>query len=194
MEEGYRKVLERHRAKFRCAVTVERLFSPLVASHVLSSEELFDIQSEHSSQRVDRLLDLVQRKDYETFKKLCVVLETTYPYMLNCMFLGVEPPITTGRWRHFLCKHFGFRFTPLDSHASPVLFNLITTIWTNSDDLVCSILPMLDWEIRAKSGEASCYQYIYLCYSVLCVRWLCFVCGLPHRLLVGYMHSYSLKT
>ncbi len=96
MEEGYKKVIERHRDKFRRAVTVERLFSPLVVSHVVNSEEAQAIQGEHPAQRVDRLLDVIQRKDYETFKKFCVVLETTYPYMLNCMFLGVEPPTTSG--------------------------------------------------------------------------------------------------
>ena len=96
MEEGYKKVVERHRDKFRRAITVERLFSPLVVSHVVNSEEAQAIQSEHPAQRVDRLLDVIQRKDYETFKKFCVVLETTYPYMLNCMFLGVEPPTTSG--------------------------------------------------------------------------------------------------
>ncbi|KAL9962960.1 hypothetical protein ACROYT_G032118 [Oculina patagonica] len=95
MEEGYKKVIERHRDKFRRAVTVERLFSPLVVSHVVNSEEAQAIQGEHPAQRVDRLLDVIQRKDYETFKKFCVVLETTYPYMLNCMFLGVEPPTTS---------------------------------------------------------------------------------------------------
>lgn len=98
MEEGYKKVIERHRDKFRRAITVERLFSPLVVSHVVNSEESQAIQGEHPAQRVDRLLDVIQRKDYETFKKFCVVLETTYPYMLNCMFLGVEPPTTSGEW------------------------------------------------------------------------------------------------
>ena len=102
MEEGYRKVLERHRAKFRSAVTVERLFSSLVVGHVLSSEELLEIQNEVPSQRVDRLIDLVKLNSYETFKKFCVVLETTYPYMLNCMFLGVEPPITSGKQKALL--------------------------------------------------------------------------------------------
>lgn len=95
MEEGYKKVIERHRDKFRRAITVERLFSPLVVSHVVNAEEAQAIQSEHPGQRVDRLLDVIQRKDDETFKKFCVVLETTYPYMLNCMFLGVEPPTTS---------------------------------------------------------------------------------------------------
>ena len=99
MEEGYKNVIERHRDKFRSAMTVERLLSPLVVSHVVNSDELQAIQNEHPSQRVDRLLNVIQRKDHETFKKFCVVLETTYPYMLNCMFLGVEPPIskTTGK-------------------------------------------------------------------------------------------------
>ena len=96
MEEGYKKLIDRHRDKFRHAVTVERLFSPLVVSHVVNSEEAQAIQADHPSQRVDRLLDVIQRKDFETFKKFCVVLETTYPYMLNCMFLAVEPPATTG--------------------------------------------------------------------------------------------------
>lgn len=92
MEEGYKKIIEGNRDKFRRAVTVERLFSPLVVSNVVSSDEAQAIQSEHPAQRVDRLLDVIQRKDHEKFKKFCVVLETTYPYMLNCMFLGVEPP------------------------------------------------------------------------------------------------------
>lgn len=87
-------MIERHRDKFRSAMTVERLLSPLVVSHVVNSDELQAIQNEHPSQRVDRLLNVIQRKDHETFKKFCVVLETTYPYMLNCMFLGVEPPIS----------------------------------------------------------------------------------------------------
>ena len=104
MEEGYKKVLERHRDKFRRAITVERLLSALVVSHVVSSEEAQAIQSEHPSQRVDRLLDVIQRKDHETFKKFCVVLETTYPYMLNCMFLGVEPPTTTGKGNLWLAN------------------------------------------------------------------------------------------
>lgn len=100
MDEGYKKLIERHRDKFRRAITVERLLSPLVVSHVVSAEEAQSIQSEHPAQRVDRLLDVIQRKDHETFKKFCVVLETTYPYMLNCMFLGVEPPTTSGRNVH----------------------------------------------------------------------------------------------
>lgn len=96
MEEGYKKVIERNRDKFRRAVTVERLFSPLVVSNVVTSDEAQAIQSEHLTQRVDRLLDVIQRKDYEKFKKFCVVLETTYPYMLNCMFLAVDPPTSIG--------------------------------------------------------------------------------------------------
>ena len=100
MEEGYKKLIERHRDRFRSAITVERLLAALVFSHVVNCEEAQLLQSEHPTQRVDRLLDVIQRKDYETFKKFCVVLESTYPYMLNCMFLGVEPPTskTTGEY------------------------------------------------------------------------------------------------
>lgn len=105
MDEGFKKLIERHRDKFRRAITVERILSPLVVSHVVSVEEAQSIQSEHPAQRVDRLLDIIQRKGHETFKKFCVVLETTYPYMLNCMFLGVEPPTTSGKNVHGQCKH-----------------------------------------------------------------------------------------
>lgn len=92
MEEGYKKLIERHRDNFRSAVTLERLLPCLVVRQVVNSEEAQLLQGEHPTQQVDRLLDVIQRKGYETFKKFCVVLESTYPYMLNCMFLGVQPP------------------------------------------------------------------------------------------------------
>lgn len=94
MEEDFKKILERNRSKFRSAVAAERLFSPLAVSHVISAEDLQTIQSESPSKRLDKLIDILKRRDYGYFKKFCVVLETTYPYMLNCMFLGVEPPAT----------------------------------------------------------------------------------------------------
>ena len=97
MEDGFKKLLERHRDRFRRAVTVERLFSPLVARHVLTSDEIQTLQKESPMQRLDSLIDILTEKDYEVFKRFCVVLETTYPYMLNCMFLGVEPPTLTGK-------------------------------------------------------------------------------------------------
>ena len=92
MEEEFRKLLECNRSKFCGAVAAERLLSPLAVSHVLTSEDLQTIQNEPPNKRIDKLLDVLQRLDYNYFKKFCVVLETTYPYMLNCMFLGVEPP------------------------------------------------------------------------------------------------------
>ncbi|XP_032232353.1 disks large homolog 5 isoform X2 [Nematostella vectensis] len=92
MENEYKKILERLRVKFLACVTTDRLLSPLLVSHVISSDELQTIQNEPQSQKVGKLLDVVQRKDFHVFKRFCVVLETTFPYMLNCMFLGVEPP------------------------------------------------------------------------------------------------------
>lgn len=92
MEEDFKKLLECNRGKFRAAVAAERLLSPLAVSHVISAEDLQTIQNESPSKRLDKLIDILKRRDYGYFKKFCVVLETTYPYMLNCMFLGVEPP------------------------------------------------------------------------------------------------------
>lgn len=92
MEEDYKRILDRHRDKFRQAVSIERLSSPLLVSHILSDADWQTIENEVGSQRVDRLLDLLKTKGYDKFKRFCVILETTYPYMLNCMFLGMEPP------------------------------------------------------------------------------------------------------
>lgn len=102
MEEEYRKLLECNRSKFCNAVTAERLLSPLAVSHVLTTEGLQSIQNEAPNKRVEKLLDALLRLDYNAFKKFCVVLETTYPYMLNCMFLGVEPP-ASGNFATLLC-------------------------------------------------------------------------------------------
>lgn len=92
MEEDYKRILDRHRDKFRQAVSIERLSSSLLVSHILSEADWQIIDGEVGSQRVDRLLDLLKTKGYDKFKRFCVILETTYPYMLNCMFLGMEPP------------------------------------------------------------------------------------------------------
>jgi hypothetical protein len=92
MEEDYKRILDRHRDKFRQAVNIERLSSSLLISHILSEADWQVIEGEIGSQRVDRLLDLLKTKGYDKFKRFCVILETTYPYMLNCMFLGMDPP------------------------------------------------------------------------------------------------------
>ena len=92
MEEDYKRILDRHRDKFRQAINIERLSSSLLISHILSEADWQIIQGEIGSQRVDRLLDLLKTKGYDKFKRFCVILETTYPYMLNCMFLGMDPP------------------------------------------------------------------------------------------------------
>jgi hypothetical protein len=92
MEEDYKRILDRHRDKFRQAVNIERLSSSLLISHILSESDWQIIEAEIGSQRVDRLLDLLKTKGYDKFKRFCVILETTYPYMLNCMFLGMDPP------------------------------------------------------------------------------------------------------
>lgn len=97
MEENYRKLLEGNRSKFCSAISAERLISPIAVSHILTSEELQSIQNEVPTKRVDKLIDALLRLDYNAFKKFCVVLETTYPYMLNCMFLNVEPPASGKR-------------------------------------------------------------------------------------------------
>ena len=106
---------------------MERLFSPLVVRHVLTSDELQTLQNESPVQRLDSLLDILTMKDYETFKRFCVVLETTYPYMLNCMFLGVEPPSLTGKNFQFLtCDLCKQPFILKDCHRLSVHAELST--------------------------------------------------------------------
>lgn len=92
MDEEYKRIIDRNRDKFRQAVSIERLSSSLLVSHILSDADWQTIESEVGSHRIDRLLDLLKTKGYDKFKRFCVILETTYPYMLNCMFLGMEPP------------------------------------------------------------------------------------------------------
>ena len=95
MEEDYKRIIDRHRDKFRQAVSIERLSSALLVSHILTDADwqtIENVEGLGSSQRVDRLLDILKTKGYDKFKRFCVILETTYPYMLNCMFLGMEPP------------------------------------------------------------------------------------------------------
>lgn len=92
MEEEYKRILDCHRDKFRQAVNIERLSSSLLISHILNESDWKIIDDKNGGERIDILIDILKTKGFDKFKRFCVILETTYPYMLNCMFLGMEPP------------------------------------------------------------------------------------------------------
>lgn len=89
MDVKYKELLDDHRAKFSAVVDVSRLLPILESAETLTHSDVDEINKlATSKEKVDKILDVLMKKDNHAFQSLCFALETTYPHLLTVMFLG----------------------------------------------------------------------------------------------------------
>ncbi len=89
MEDYKPNILDFYQPKFLHCVNVERLFPFLEAGDAVTQGEIAEILTPSAtSERVERLLNVLLPKGPQALDTLLLTLEATYPHVLASLFLG----------------------------------------------------------------------------------------------------------
>ena len=82
MEQDLKRVLNLQKESIQRTVSSETLLSLLLAGKILTQDEVGDLQTVPTEQRIDFLFDKVQSKNTDTVKAFINLLETHQPQLV----------------------------------------------------------------------------------------------------------------